>query len=128
MKISNSKTIELKDKYPQLMENCQDYSAGNGWFHLINQVCRHIVTNYPDKDIKITCIKEKFGYLRIYYSALGLTSQQSDDINEVVSLAESVSMSTCESCGKRALSNDQFRRIMRPWIQTLCDNCDKDNK
>jgi len=123
MKLHNDKVFNLRDQFPNLLSHCQDYSAGDGWVHLVEQVCRHIVTNYPDKDIKITCIKEKFGHLRIYYSALGLSNQESDDILEVVSLAESLSETTCEACGVR----QGKRRHMRPWIKTYCDQCEKDN-
>ncbi len=124
MILNNNRMVELKDKYPNLMSHCQDISAGDGWLHLVEQVCRHIITNYPDKDIKITCIKEKFGCLRVYYSALGLSYPESDDIAEVVSLAESISMSTCEACGIRGAD----RRIMRNWVKTFCAKCNVDNR
>lgn len=122
MKLDTRKVVNLKNEYPKLMEHCQDISAGDGWFDQIETVLKYIARKYPDKDIAVTCIKEKFGHLRIYYSALGLSNEESDDIMEVVSLAESVSMSTCEACGKKGQ-----RRVMKSWVKTLCDQCDEDN-
>lgn len=60
-------------------------------------------------------VKEKFGELRYYYG--GCSDKDCKRVRELVSAAESLSMTTCEHCGQPGK--------MQPggWMKTLCDKC-----
>ena len=58
-------------------------------------------------------VKEKFGTLRFYYSG------GDDDISGMVSLAESMTGVTCESCGNPGESRGGG------WIHTYCTPCEE---
>ena len=55
-------------------------------------------------------VKEKFGTLRFYYSG------GDDYISGMVSLAESMTAVTCESCGNRRGGG---------WVHTYCEPCEE---
>jgi hypothetical protein len=56
-------------------------------------------------------VKEKFGTLRFYYSG------GDDYISGLVSMAESMSAITCETCGKPGTQTSGG------WIKTICEPC-----
>ncbi len=63
----------------------------------------------PAPQVQIIQIKEKFGFLRIYYTG-------SDSyIQGVVDMAEEFSKFTCEQCGKPGTSSH------KGWIKILCE-------
>lgn len=57
--------------------------------------------NFPDADIRILQIKEKFGTLRVYWEAKGMSKRFKDEIFGAVSMAETLSSVLCEKCGSR---------------------------
>jgi hypothetical protein len=57
-------------------------------------------------------VKEKFGTLRFYYSG------GDDYISGLVTMAESMSAITCESCGNPG------ERTGGGWIKTICEPCE----
>jgi hypothetical protein len=58
-------------------------------------------------------VKEKFGTLRFYYSG------GDDYIRGLVSMAESMSGVTCESCGNLG------ERTGGGWMRTICESCEE---
>lgn len=62
--------------------------------------------------IQIDQIKEKFGGLRFYYHG------GDDDIDGMVSLAESISYKICENCG-----STKDIGYTKGWITTMCKDC-----
>jgi len=62
----------------------------------------------PVQQVEVLQVKEKFGTLRFYYSG------GDDYIRGLVSMAESMSGVTCETCG------DVGQRVGGGWITTLC--------
>jgi hypothetical protein len=131
----------LCKKYPKIfcdrnkseMESCMHWglAVGNGWFSLLDNVCRKIqyhIDNPPydyDEEEKVyrpatkpTCsqlvalqVKEKFGGLRFY------TSGGDEYIRALVDEAEELSYSICEECGRM---DDDVGRNRKGWIQTTC--------
>ena len=67
----------------------------------------------PDAIPQVTLdqVKEKFGTLRFYYSG------GDEYINGLVSMAESMSAITCETCGKPGTQTSGG------WIKTICEPC-----
>jgi len=75
------KELELKlvEKYPiifsqyggDMRQTCMHWgmTCGDGWYNLINDLCKNITTVIGNKNIKIIAaqVKEKFGGLRFYY-------------------------------------------------------------
>jgi hypothetical protein len=57
-------------------------------------------------------VKEKFGTLRFYYTG------GDDYISGLVSMAESMSGCTCESCGNPG------KQTSGGWIKTICEPCE----
>ena len=69
----------------------------------------------PDAIPQVTLdqVKEKFGTLRFYYTG------GDDYISGMVSLAESLTAVTCESCGNPG------ERRGSGWVHTYCDPCEE---
>lgn len=79
-------------------------------------------TIYPFKDkgspnyVKILCIKEKFGGLRIYYDCDPYVHEQ---FAKAASNAECLAHFTCETCGY--LGRDTVKTT--GWVRNLCPKC-----
>lgn len=114
------------DKDKTIQESCMAWGVecGDGWYDLIDTLCRAIkvyesnleskkdfddsyFTNY--KKVKFDQVKEKFGGLRIYYKG------GDSYVSGLVSMAEDMSYKICEICGNKGSPNK------KGWISTLCD-------
>ena len=112
--------------YPKMMVNrdknmqetcmCWGFECGNGWFPILNQLMGNIQHHIDWKNrteevvpqVTLDQVKEKFGTLRFYYTG------GDDYISGLVSMAESMSGITCETCGKPGTSTGSG------WIKTAC--------
>lgn len=81
-------------------------------FEDIEPQCRKVPEVCPQ--VTATQVKEKFGTLRFYYHG------GDDSIDGMVSMAESMSGVTCESCGNVG------KRVGNGWIRTICEPCEID--
>lgn len=81
-----------------------------GWDRLVEKL--HITLMAIDPLYTIDQTKEKFGGLRFYARC----NANADAFNAAIWLAESLSYSICDVCGKMA----QFRDDLG-WYRTLCD-------
>ena len=117
----------LCERYPKMLVNrhkpmtetamCWGFECGDGWFNildrLMNNIQHHI--NWKNRDgnvvpqVTLDQVKEKFGTLRFYYTG------GDDYISGLVSMAESMSGITCETCGNPGTTGGQG------WISTLCE-------
>jgi hypothetical protein len=96
---------------------CWGFDCGDGWFNIINQLCQniqhHIDWKNKEKEVVaqvvVSQVKEKYGTLRFYYSG------GDDTIDGMVSMAESISGVTCETCGDVGISTNEG------WIKVLCE-------
>ena len=116
----------LCEVYPKIMVNrnkdmketcmCWGFECGDGWFPILNQLMGSIQSHidWKNKDsevvpqVTLDQVKEKFGTLRFYYTG------GDDYIRGLVSMAESMSSITCETCGKPGT------RTSGGWIKTAC--------
>ena len=112
--------------YPKMMVNrnlhmtetamCWGFECGDGWFQILNQLMGNIQHHIDWKNRKgevvpqvtLDQVKEKFGTLRFYYTG------GDDYISRMVTMAESMSGVTCESCGKPGTQTSGG------WIKTAC--------
>lgn len=98
---------------------------GDGWSNLFINMLEEIeayeatdhvkqkIENETYHKVVAVQVKEKFGGLRFYYDG------GDENISEIVSRAEKLSRTICESCsapGKPTKSG---------WIRTLCDDCEE---
>ena len=112
------------NRYKPMTETtmCWGFDCGNGWYHIINQLCANIQHHIDWRNRKneldpnqpivpqvtVDQVKEKFGTLRFYYTG------GDDYIDGLVSMAESMSGVTCEECGNPGST------LGRGWLTTLC--------
>ena len=112
------------------------FECGDGWFNIIDQLMGNIqhhidwkerqrevairfnskaasgeMREVPEEISQVTVdqVKEKFGTLRFYYTG------GDDYIDGLVSMAESMSGVTCETCGNPGKSTGGG------WIKTVCE-------
>jgi len=128
----------LCEKYPKIFrgrngsstETCMTwgFECGSGWFDIIDVLCQEIQSHIDRKSIGLeeedkqylqviaSQVKEKYGELRFYYSG------GDETIDDLVSMAEQLSLRTCETCGNPG------KRHGEGWIITLCDPCAEERR
>jgi hypothetical protein len=97
---------------------CWGIQCEDGWFDLINSMCRMLqfhIDNNGHKQIEFTTIKEKFGTLSVYH-------QGADNYLEgVIAMVENMSYNVCEQCGTWDETVANKRTNGR--YQILCKSC-----
>jgi hypothetical protein len=106
------------DKTPR--ESCMAFgvSTGDGWYWIINHLCRALqerTDEHGEPQVVAAQIKEKFGGLRFYVNGA------SDEQYSLIHFTENLSFSVCEECG--CMANVSLRKT--GWIRTLCDTCEE---
>ena len=118
---------KLVKKYPKIFqmagslpqESCMAWglSCGDGWYWLIDDLCRELQFN-TDKNnqpqVVAAQVKEKFGGLRFYINS------GTDEQYAKIHFAETLSYTICEECGTA-----KGVRQTEGWIKSLCENCAK---
>lgn len=99
---------DITKKYPEMFEQCFDFSPQKGWEKLINELTEKI--HEIDPEVKVLQVKEKFGGLRYYISS------GTDEVFDLIEEAEEKSYSICQETGKPGKLRDDIG-----WIRTLCD-------
>ena len=125
------KIFGQKDNDMSVTSMCWGIDTDDGWYTLIDKLCEviqnHIDWNNcegkyeyskaftPEKErieqVEATQVKSKFGGLRFYVQG---GNQFTDG---AISIAESISLTTCECCGNLGKSRDTG------WVYTFCDAC-----
>lgn len=112
---------KLYTKYPALFAQhklsmqetcmCWGISTGDGWYHILDQMCQKI--QETGKKVEFTQVKEKFGTLRVY------TNYHEDDVEDIITWAVKLSAVTCEECGNPGKIN------RGGWLSVRCKKCRK---
>jgi len=127
---------QLCEKYPAMMVNrnkpmtettmCWGFECGDGWYNILNALMGNIqhhidwnnqnfekgYTQYKQvPQVTLDQVKEKFGTLRFYYTG------GDDYVRGLVTMAESMSAITCETCGNPGT------QTRGGWIKTICEPC-----
>lgn len=110
---------DLLEKYPKLLKGVSYIECGDGWYNLLDNLCKvisHHIKKLPEEivdEIYAVQIKEKFGTLRFYMN------QETPFISGAIDLADSMSSSICEECGLPGRSTN------KGWIKVLCEEHEK---
>ncbi len=107
----------LKDKFPNLYSQDFYFSCDDGWFELIKNLSQDI-TNI-NQTITAFQVKEKFGALRFYTDGC-----LNEKIQELISLAETISFKTCEICGSFGKTIN-YRNYLKTYCEIHSKNPDK---
>ena len=111
------KAEELMKVYPELFHGqCIGFECGDGWFDIIKELISDIrnVCERDVLDIKATQIKEKCGSLRFY------VTHETNEISDLITLAEDKSESICELCGDVG-----DLQVNGRYVRVICDECNK---
>ena len=84
--------------------------VGKGWHDILINLDAKL--QQTDPDYHVEQVKEKFGALRFYTSAL------SEEGNKAVEEAEALSAKTCECCGCASEITS-----VGGWLTTICEEC-----
>lgn len=103
-----------------LMSKIPDWvsDVGPGWRPILDLLHKDISRVAPNYEV--SQLKEKFGMLRVYYSAL--PEKYFEYIFELTGVAEMASAEICEQCGHPG-------KVRPPpdssagWLLALCDRC-----
>ena len=85
------------------------FGVGEGWFPIIKSMIEELIEIGWDK--RTTQVKEKFGGLRFYMD------NADDYVYGILSMAESLSFRTCETCGAPGKTGGVG------WLTTRCETC-----
>ena len=109
------KIFAQKELSPQQTSMCWGISTGDGWYALIDDLCKKIqvyIDRHKEDQVEAIQVKEKFGGLRFY------TNGGCEEISTMIYEAEAKSYLTCEDCG----SKEDIGHTSG-WITTLCRTC-----
>jgi len=118
----------LKESYPEILPEKFHFECGDGWFLILNGAFREMMsiksmTRFKDALYpEVMQIKEKFGTMRFYIAPLDGGQEYYDRIYTIVTMAETLSHRTCESCGRAAFPQDQR------WMKVHCKWCQTDGR
>lgn len=135
--MSTDKRKNIIDKYNHLFDTrfagCDNFNSflqiGDGWLdiveamlHTIDQKQKWVAKNgrFPDgiMNINISCIKEKFAYLTVYYNTE--KSHNASWVDGVIAMATTLAMNTCECCS--TIDKEILGRTSG-WMTIICKPC-----
>ena len=115
--MNNDNAKKLLDRFTNLFNYYKDrfsFDCGDGWFNIVWKIMELVEEESKTiPTIKVSCVKEKFGSLRVYVDGTNETNWRS--INEKITKIEQESMEICEECGKKGEYHSDLS-----WIRTLC--------
>ena len=92
-----------------------------GWKKLYQPLIGYIDkynSEHDDSKIIIDQIKEKFGCLRFYVTYDNVPKEIIEELNNMISDAETESYCVCEMCGTK-----ENVGMTQGWLQTICPTC-----
>lgn len=145
---------KLFEKYPTIFKEkdlpmnetcmCWGCECGDGWYPLIDELCRKLKIFYDDHqiEVKFVQVKEKYGTLRIYYNTHSETLSETkltkyfnghgvcygteiefdklfEFIDNLIVTYCDLSSIICERCGMTGAETVW----VRGWMTTLCERC-----
>jgi hypothetical protein len=129
--MNNHLEIYLFEKYPGLFSQkdraitetamCWGIECGDGWFSIMDRLCRDITEKAKAREFKceFTQIKEKYGALTIYEQIENGDEFECSWVEDRIRSAEIESLYTCEVCG----DSKGARLNTGPWYSVRCRHC-----
>lgn len=125
------KQDRLFSKYKHLfdMSWITEIQCADGWYDIIERMLEGInrlyehSRKYPQDgllEIKITCIKEKFSGLSVYYDCPDVNPRLQGQVSGLVMAAVREASGTCEYCGE---TDHNELGVTSGWIQVCCISC-----
>lgn len=101
---------------PTLQNNLLAFGmeCGIGWYPLIEHLIADLDERFPEYEIHVTQIKEKFGTLRFYVASA------TEEAYRIIDHYEYMSAFICEECGALWAENKE----RHGWYKTLCKKCE----
>ena len=135
---------KLHKKYPLILVNGPEISVGDGWYGLVDEICKQLTIVYNESGIQFTAaqIKEKFGGLRFYIDYIELLNPNRNKrspfsprnkkfyikyVYDIIDKKEMESLAICEECGGTG-TRRQTSGGGGGWIKTLCTQCESKHK
>lgn len=114
--IKKYEDLELLDvKWKRYIE------CGDGWLKLIadmlEELYQYKINSMPH--LKVQCIKEKFGGLRVYLNL------HDEGVGKIETKYVIEAERTCEKCGSTA---EDVKMRTKGWILNLCDKCESERQ
>ena len=103
------KSKEIADKYPILFSEIGMWWGGEGWLDLIDKMSQEL-SQYGCRYLQL---KEKFGWLRVHCM---YSPTDSAVVNEIINRYESLSKTTCETCGAEGTIKPKGG-----WLKCSCE-------
>jgi hypothetical protein len=98
--------------------------APTGWSRIIHvfasKICNLVDRAPHDSQVRIDCVKEKFGTLRVYVGQTGLPEDLADELSNLATWAETQSYGRCMSTGRPGTN-----AMSEHYICTLSDEARK---
>ena len=103
---------------PTLQNNLMSFGfdCEAGWYPLIQELIDRLNKEFPNEEIKVLQVKEKYAGLRFYVSG---GTEKSD---KMIDFYEKLSYHICEKCSAFWTAKE---RVKGGWYKTLCDQCAK---
>lgn len=95
-----------------------DGTVGVGWVPILDRLATDLKALGWTGSVEQ--IKEKFGTLRFYARADGVSPEQIQSFNDRIAQAERESATTCEDCGADGTHGPRSGGY---WLKTLCNRC-----
>ena len=103
---------------PTLQNNLMSFGweCDRGWYPLIQELIDRLNKEFPNEEIVVLQIKEKYAGLRFYVGSC------SEEVYKLISFYEEISYHVCEHCSAFWTAKE---RVKGGWYKTLCDKCVK---
>lgn len=106
---------KFKERWPSMFEDVYcGFDLPKGWFDIVWKLCLSLEHYYPNSNIKVAQVKEKFGSLRFYFDS-------DDDDKKLLSLVAKYEFATslvCQECGTTV----GVEKTPGYWIGYYCEN------
>ena len=105
-------------RYPELFATTHELNINcpPGWVRCVELVCDLIQDLCPG--VKVECVKQKLGFLRIYLSA-----HNTPLVRPILELADRISEVQCETCGQFSPTLDRKCTEGTYYISYECQPC-----
>lgn len=97
-------------------------AIGDGWHKLVQELIKDLEKLELSE---VSCIKEKFGHLRVYASCGSKYPEVQEKFIQRIVATEEESSKVCEKCGSRdEVATDSWNGY---WLKTLCQKCGQES-